>query len=626
MNLSPQFLFLKAVYMKDKVQLFKKCLDLVPQKDKKKLYVLTFLQSVLGLLDVIGVALVGIIGMLAINGYLSIASQGLTSDAIQLLGISELSMKSQVAILSAITVILFLVKTGLTLLTSRKLIFLLANIASKVSSKLVEVVLSNNLNVLRKRRSQDALFSLTGGINLILVGFVGGALSLIADLVLVFFLGISLFFVQPMIMLATLILFFSVAYITYRKTNKRISKLAALETELSIESNENILGVFQGFREIHARGVRRHFITQISQDRFKLSNITAELTFLPTLGKYAIEVTLILSTVLVATLQFSVSNVVSSVGVFSVFLAASGRIAPASLRLQQGFSLMRRNISSARSSLEYVEFLKKQDNPEAALASFTTNHHGFKSAIKLLGASFKYQDSDKQTLKNINLEISEGEFFAIIGPTGSGKSTLVDLMLGLYPLNEGSIEISGMTPLQALNKWPGAVGYVPQQVSLSGKTVRNFLTMGFHNEEISDDLLWSSLKTAQIEQFVTDLPNGLDSEIGEQGNKLSGGQKQRLGIARALVTHPRLIILDESTSALDSITELEISNAINNLKGSRTIIVIAHRLSTVRTADRVAYLVDGEISSLGTFNEVRRGVPELEQIILSSNIGQISEI
>ncbi len=612
--------------MKDKVQLFNKCLDLIPEKDKKKLYILTFFQSVLGLLDVIGVALVGLIGMLAINGYLSIGSQGLTADVIHFLGISDLSMKSQVAVLSAVTVTLFLAKTGLTLFTSRKLIFLLAKIAGNVSSKLVEIVLSNDLNVLRKRRSQDALFSLTGGINLILVGFVGGALSLIADLVLVFFLGISLFFVQPLIMLATLILFFSVAYITYRKTNRKISKLAAFETELAIEGNENILGAFQGFREIHARGVRRYFITQIGQDRVRLSSITAELTFLPTLGKYAIEVTLILSTILVATLQFSLSNVVNSVGVFSVFLAASGRIAPASLRLQQGFSLLRRNISSARSSLEYVDFLREQESIDSSTAAFTTNHDGFNSSIKMIDVSFRFQDSHKPTLKGINLEIHEGEFLAIIGPTGSGKSTLVDLILGLYPLNEGSIEISGMKPWQALSDWPGSVGYVPQLVSLSGKTVRDFLTMGYRNEEIPDEVLWSSLKTAQIEQFVTELPRGLDSEIGEQGNKLSGGQKQRLGIARALVTQPKLIILDESTSALDSITEQEISNAINNLKESRTIIVIAHRLSTVRNADRVAYLVDGQIKSIGSFDEVRRNVPELEQIILSSNIAEISEV
>lgn len=611
--------------MKDKAQLFKRCLELVPEADRQKLYILTFCQSILGLLDVIGVALVGLIGMLAINGYLSISSQGITSDAIQLLGISHLPMKSQVAALSAITVILFLAKTGFTLFTSRKLIFLLANIAGNISSNLVEILLSNNLNVLRRRRSQDALFSLTGGINLILVGFVGGALSLIADLVLVSFLGIGLFIVQPLITVTTLILFFSVAYTTYKKTNRKISKLAALETELAIESNEEILGVFQGFREIHARGVREHFITQISKKRLKLSSITAELTFLPTLGKYAIEVTLILSTVLVATLQFSVSNVANSVGVFSVFLAASGRIAPASLRLQQGFSLLRRNISSARSSLEYVNFLRKQECLEFPRAAFTTNHHGFSPSIRMLDVTFKFQDSDKPTLKNINLAISEGEFLAIIGPTGSGKSTLVDLILGLYPLNGGSIDISGMAPLEVLNKWPGSVGYVPQQVSLSGKTVRNFLTMGYQNEEIPDDLLWRSLATAQIEQFVTELPRGLDSDIGEQGNKLSGGQKQRLGIARALVTQPRLIILDESTSALDSITEKEISDAVNNLKGSRTIIVIAHRLSTVRNADRVAYLVDGEIKSIGSFDEVRRSVPELEQIISSSNIAEISE-
>jgi ABC-type multidrug transport system fused ATPase/permease subunit len=606
--------------MKDKFNLFVKCINLVPPKDKTKLYILTISQSLLGLLDVIGVALVGIIGMLSINGFLSITSQGLTSDAIKLLGISNLSMKNQVGILAIMTVSLFLVKTALTLLTTRKLIFLLAKIAGNLSSDLVRILLSNDLNVLRKKRSQDALFSLTGGVNLILVGFVGGAMSLLADFVLILFLGVSLFFVQPQIMIATLLLFFVVAYVTYRKTNRKISKYASMETKIAIRGNENILSIFLSFREIHAKGVRQHFIEQIKIDRLQLSNITAELTFLPTLGKYAIEVTLILSTVLVAILQFSVSDVVNSVGVFSVFLAASGRIAPASLRLQQGFSLLRRNIASARSSLEFIEFLRSQKICKIPEVSFTTDHDGFSANIELSKALFMFQDSNKVVINNVNLSVCEGEFLAIIGPTGSGKSTLIDLILGLFPLNQGTIEISGLPPAEALIKWPGAVGYVPQQVSLSGITVRDFLTLGFEHGDIPENLLWNSLETAQLKSFVSQLEFGLDSEIGEQGNRLSGGQKQRLGIARALVSQPKLIILDESTSSLDSITEQEISRAISELKGSRTIVVIAHRLGTVRNADRVIYLEEGQIKAEGTFDQIRESIPEIEQIISNSNL------
>lgn len=606
--------------MKDKIQILIKCINLVPPKDKTKLYVLTISQSLLGLLDVLGVALVGIIGMLSINGFLSIASQGLTSDAIKLLGISNLNLKNQVGVLSIITVSLFLVKTALTLLTAKRLIFLLAKIAGNISADLVRILLSNDLNVLRQKRSQDALFSLTGGVNLILVGFVGGVMSLLADFVLILFLGISLFLVQPQVMVATLVLFFMVAYITYKKTNQKISKYAALETEIAVQGNENILNIFLSFREIHAKGVRQHFVKQIKRDRIHLSNITAELTFLPTLGKYAIEVTLILSTVLVAILQFTVSDVVNSIGVFSIFLAASGRIAPASLRLQQGFSLLRRNFASARTSLEYIEFLQGQTVLNFPEVKFTVNHDGFVAKIELDEALFKFEDSNRVVVKDVNLTVNEGEFLAIIGPTGSGKSTLVDLILGLYPLNEGTIKISGLSPADALAKWPGAIGYVPQQVSLSGKTVREFLTLGFAHGEIPDDLLWNSLEIAQIKSFVTHLDFGLDSEIGEQGNRLSGGQKQRLGIARALVSQPKLIILDESTSSLDSITEQEISKAISELKGTRTIVVIAHRLGTVRNADRVVYVEDGQIKSQGSFDQIRNSIPEVEQIVLNSNL------
>jgi ABC-type multidrug transport system fused ATPase/permease subunit len=170
-----------------------------------------------------------------------------------------------------------------------------------------------------------------------------------------------------------------------------------------------------------------------------------------------------------------------------------------------------------------------------------------------------------------------------------------------------------MDPLDAIAKWPGALSYVPQDVQISNGTIRQNVALGFSPLDAKDDLVNNSLASAALTEFINTLPLGVDTPVGERGAKISGGQRQRLGIARALFTKPSLLVLDEATSALDGETELEISDAIANLKGKATIILIAHRLSTVRQADIVAYLEKGNLIFAGTFDEVRRQVPDFDK-------------
>jgi ABC-type multidrug transport system fused ATPase/permease subunit len=165
----------------------------------------------------------------------------------------------------------------------------------------------------------------------------------------------------------------------------------------------------------------------------------------------------------------------------------------------------------------------------------------------------------------------------------------------------------------AVAKWPGAIAYVPQDVAISSGTIRENVALGFPEQQATDELVTNALKVAQLHQFVSDLPRGLDTQVGERGAKISGGQRQRLGIARAMFTRPHLLVLDEATSSLDGETEASISDAIHELRGSTTVVLIAHRLSTVRDADIVVYLADGKIKTMGTFDEVRRAVPDFDR-------------
>jgi len=230
-----------------------------------------------------------------------------------------------------------------------------------------------------------------------------------------------------------------------------------------------------------------------------------------------------------------------------------------------------------------------------------------------MNTSLTYPHKPTPAISNISLTIPSGSAIAFVGPSGAGKTTIIDVLLGVLNPDEGSVLISGLPPLLAVSKWPGAVSYVPQDVVIAAGTIRENVALGYPPEVATDELVMSALKVAQLDQFVANLPLGIDTQVGERGAKISGGQRQRLGIARAMFTRPHLLVLDEATSSLDGETEASISEAIHALRGSTTVVMIAHRLSTVRNADVVVYMTEGKVTATGTFDEVRNAVPDFDR-------------
>jgi ABC-type multidrug transport system fused ATPase/permease subunit len=240
-------------------------------------------------------------------------------------------------------------------------------------------------------------------------------------------------------------------------------------------------------------------------------------------------------------------------------------------------------------------------------------HEGFFSEIIVKNVSLTYPNNLTKAISNITLSIPTGNSVAFVGPSGAGKTTMIDVLLGVLIPDEGSVQISGLAPQLTVSNWPGAVSYVPQDVVIIAGTIRENVALGYPLSEATDELVMNAIKIAQLEKFITSLPEGIDTQVGERGTKISGGQRQRLGIARAMFTHPHLLVLDEATSSLDGQTESDISDAITQLQGSVTIVMIAHRLSTVRNADQVIYMDEGKIIARGTFDEVRLAVPNFDR-------------
>jgi ABC-type multidrug transport system fused ATPase/permease subunit len=201
---------------------------------------------------------------------------------------------------------------------------------------------------------------------------------------------------------------------------------------------------------------------------------------------------------------------------------------------------------------------------------------------------------------------------AILGPSGAGKTTLINLILGLLDPTSGEILISGEKPIQAINNWPGAISYVPQDPFIINSSVRQNICLGLDPASIKDSDIWQALEFAELKEYVASLPDELDAQLGENGYKFSGGQKQRLAIARGLLLQPKLMVLDEATSALDSKTENILIKSFQRLSGKVTIIVIAHRLTTAQNTDKVIYLENGKIAGIGSFQEIKGKISNFE--------------
>ena len=242
-----------------------------------------------------------------------------------------------------------------------------------------------------------------------------------------------------------------------------------------------------------------------------------------------------------------------------------------------------------------------------------TGYQDFDGALEARGLWLTYPGANAPALVDVSLSAASGSSVALVGATGAGKSTFADVVLGVLEPDQGVMTIGGVSPKEAIQRWPGAITYVPQAVSLVAATVRENVALGLPRELIDDDLVWEALRRAHIADFLVENREGLDTFVGERGFRLSGGQRQRLGIARALYTRPKLLVLDEATSALDAETEQSIIATLEQLEGEVTTVTVAHRLATVRRADQLLYLHDGRVVARGTFDEVRDAVPDFDR-------------
>ena len=591
----------------------RKCFLLLEPKDQQKLGIMVVVQLLLSLLDLLGVALVGILATLAVNGIESKASPGKVETVLRLMQIDEYSLQKQAAILGVSAVLLLIGRTFLSVIFVRRTLFFLSRRGATLSSSLFSKVVSQSLQGIQKHSIQEYLYSITLGVEIITLRILAQFVTLISDGSLLLVMAIALLVVDPILALTSFLALGLVSYSLYRMMHARARKLGLQNARIDIKSRESITEALSTFREMSVKNRQSYYVKEVSDARMQIANILAENNFMPYMSKYVIESTVVIAALLISATQFLMTDAVSAVGTLSVFLAAGTRIAPAILRLQQGAIQIQSGLGNATETLEMIEELEEATGVKNYSDAFNSTHIDFHPKVVIKGLNLTYFGQFKPALKDINLQIDTGSVTAIVGPSGAGKTSLIDVILGVVTPTSGEVLISGIDSKVAIARWPGALSYVPQDISIANRTIAENICLGYQMKEIDETKLWDVLKIAQLEDIVRELPDGIHTNVGDRGAKLSGGQRQRLGIARALITKPQLLVLDEATSSLDGQSEVDVSDAIKELKGTVTIVLIAHRLSTVRSADQVIYMEGGEILARGTFDEVRAKVPDFDK-------------
>lgn len=389
----------------------------------------------------------------------------------------------------------------------------------------------------------------------------------------------------------------------YRLTKKKLLNWGERRQIHEGEMNQHLLQGIGGVKEVKLYGKEESFLKEFDEHNYGRARvITRQYTmmYFPRLYLEFIAVVALAGAVIMMMIQGKpLAGFITTIG---IFVAGAFRMIPSVNRIMGSIQFIR--YSSPVVDVLYKECKLIRNSDTAELAHSTVPNVLFSKEIELQNINFTYASASHRSLENISMKIVKGESVGFVGTTGSGKSTLIDIILGLLPPVSGNINVDGNNISGNLRSWQNQIGYVPQTIYLTDDTIRRNVAFGVPDELINNEAVEKAISAAQMSDFIKHLPDGMQTFVGEHGVRLSGGQRQRIGLARALYYDPALLVLDEATSALDSNTESDVMEAVLSLRNSKTIIIVAHRLSTLGNCDRVYKLEKGKIIQEGTPEEV----------------------
>ena len=556
----------------------KKINFLITKRQRKGLVILTFLLFIGMILEVFGLGILIPVLSLLLDPKIAEESSALIfiKDFLP-----EMSYQSFLYLFLISIVALYLFKSLFLVFLTYKQNSFLSNINAYISNKLFSSYLSQPYSFHLNRNASELIKNIQIEISNLSAFFLSLITIFIEGGFIVSVLA-TLIYLEPLGAISIGLFYGILSIFFFQFTKRKLVEWGKLRQDLDSRISKISLEGFGGIKDILILGKRSYFTNQYSQDNFLKARVVSNQNTVSQIPRFYLEFISILGLIsFILMLLWQQKAIISIIAILGVFVAATFRMIPSLNRVIAALQ----SLKFYRSSLDVIhtEIVGVLDIKNEIKKS--NDAWNFNSNIELKNIHFSYGEIN--ILEEIDLTIYKGQTIGIIGESGSGKSTLVDLIIGLHLPTSGDIFIDGISGFQMQQLWRSKIGYISQTIFLTDDSIANNIAFGVEKKHINFDLINELLKQVQLDKFVNNLENGLDTRVGERGVQLSGGQRQRIGIARALYNNPEILILDEATSALDSFTETQVLNSIKNLKGKKTILMIAHRLTTLADCDIV---------------------------------------
>lgn len=488
----------------------------------------------------------------------------------------------------------------------------MARATGDASHELLSLYVSSPWIHQRRRSTDDVYQALTSYLPISLINVTSALITVAVDAITLLALLVALVVVSPLATLVAIVFFGGSAFVIQWALKGRVRRIGERIQAENHLSWGFITPILDGFKEVRLAQAGGRFTTGYSMTRRRSAQLGSQLSVLNELPRYLLEVVMILGIMVIALALFATSSQQDALAFLGVFAVAAIRMMPSLNRIVGNVGGIRANLPGVEKMAGEVRALRS----EAGRATTPELPHEFPSAdVVFTDVTFQFPDADEPVLQGVSGVIPAGKTVAFVGSSGAGKTTLVDLLLGLFVPGSGTIQVDGVSIHQHPGAWWKQLGVVTQNVYLQDASVRENIAFGVPVEDIDEERLREAIRLAQLEDVIARMPDGLATQVGYQGSRVSGGQKQRIGIARALYRQPQVLVLDEATSALDNETEARISQTIQSLHGTMTMVVVAHRLSTVRNADTIMFFSGGRIVARGTMEELVATNAEFAELV-----------
>ena len=581
-------------------EIYRKLSKLLTKRDKRNAVLLFLITAIGALFEVLGVGVIPAF-VLVINTpdrLLEYPAARAVYDALGISSTQEMILWAAVGLIGV-----FVLKNAWLAFVAYSRARFSSNRQAEMSNRLFRAYLKAPYTFHLQRNTAILLRNATSEAQAIAGGVLLSTLSLVMEALVMVLIFVLLFVVNPVVTLVTFTILGGVTVVFYRATRARIShyaKTAQHHRRRALQSVNQGLG---GLKESRVLGRERYFYDEYQSSTWGLAEANRYKSVISALPRLFLETLAVIGLLSVtAILVAQGRDMASVVPTLALLGVAVVRLMPSFTKISSDFVAFKWGDRAL--TAVYDDLMELGITPEGEGWNEATEPLPFEAALEIRDLRYRYPAAAEESLKGVSLTIPKNHSVAFVGPSGAGKTTIADVILGLLTPTEGGVYVDDVDAQTNLAAWQRKIGYIPQHIYLTDDSIRRNVAFGIDDDDISEADVWEALEAAQLRDLVETLPEGLDTFVGERGVRLSGGQRQRIGIARSLYHKPEVLVMDEATSALDNETERRIVEALENLQGEHTLIVIAHRLSTVRNCDTLFFLRDGQLEAAGSYDEL----------------------